>query len=103
MAQVVICLRRLDRILERLECFWARCELDIDTMIRRSDHVYALLTSARTPEMRARLDLRLTEYATFWSRVQGPSLDWLVGWVGVLWRVGDVALVVARRSRIMYH
>jgi hypothetical protein len=30
MAQVVICLRRLDRILERLECFWARCELDID-------------------------------------------------------------------------
>jgi hypothetical protein len=29
-------------------------------MIRRSDHVYAMLSSARTPEMKARLDLRLT-------------------------------------------
>lgn len=43
-------------------------------MIRRSDHVYALLASAKTPEMRARLDLRLTEYATFWSRVQGRQV-----------------------------
>ena len=69
MAQVVICLRRLDRILERLDSFWARCEVDLEIMLRRGDHIRNLIAHAQTPELVGRLNLRLTEYATFWQRV----------------------------------
>jgi hypothetical protein len=68
--QVVISLRRLDRILERLETFWARCEVDLQLMIQRGDHLKCLTMFAQTPDTVQRLHERLTEYKYFWCRVR---------------------------------
>lgn len=70
MAQVVISLRRLDRILERLETFWARCEVDLQLMIQRGDHLKCLTAFAQTPQTIRRLHDRLQEYRFFWCRVK---------------------------------
>ncbi len=78
-SQVIICLQRLDRILERLDSFWARCEVDLDLMIRRGDHIRNLISNAHSPETVARLNARLGEYATFWGRVSLASERYLVG------------------------
>lgn len=67
---MVISLRRLDRILERLETFWARCEVDLQLMIQRGDHLKCLTMFAQTPDTVQRLHERLTEYKYFWCRVR---------------------------------
>jgi len=68
-SQVIVCLQRLDRILERLDSFWARCEVDLDLMIRRGEHIRNLISNAHSPDTVARLNGRLSEYAVFWGRV----------------------------------
>jgi hypothetical protein len=78
-SQVIICLQRLDRILERLDSFWARCEVDLDLMIRRGDHIRNLISNAHSPETVARLNGRLGEFATFWGRVSLACERYLSG------------------------
>jgi hypothetical protein len=68
-SQVIVCLQRLDRILERLDSFWARCEVDLDLMIRRGEHIKNLISNAHSPDTVARLEGRLLEYTVFWGRV----------------------------------
>lgn len=78
-SQVIVCLQRLDRILERLDSFWARCEVDLDLMIRRGEHIRNLISNAHSPETVARLNARLSEYAVFWSRVSSACERYLNG------------------------
>eukprot|EP00624_Nannochloropsis_granulata_P000918 evm.model.NODE_14053_length_24851_cov_29.928293.4 len=78
-SQVIVCLQRLDRILNRLDSFWERCELDLDLIIRRGEHIRNLISTAHSPDTVARLNGRLSEYAVFWGRVSLACERYLKG------------------------
>ncbi|KAK7253476.1 protein serine/threonine kinase [Aureococcus anophagefferens] len=60
------CLGELHVVFSRMELFWSKVEVSLDTVLKRSEALEVLLNFADTPLLKSRLDLRLDKFKAFW-------------------------------------
>ena len=72
------CLGELHVVFTRMELFWSKVELSLDTVLKRSEALEVLLGFADTPALKGRLDARLSTFREFWRGLAEWDLDLVV-------------------------
>ena len=92
---VIKCLGELHVIFSRMELFWSKVEVSLDTVLRRSEALETLLKFSETPKLKARFDKRLDQFRQFWQTLA----TWNLEIVGLGPKTGGLASAAPPRQR----
>lgn len=74
-APVLKCLGELHVVFSRMELFWSKVELSLDTVVRRNESLEILLKFADSPELKSRFEARLVQFKAFWASLAAWDIE----------------------------
>lgn len=69
------CLGELHVVFARIELFWSKVEVSLDTILRRNEALETLVSFSDTPKIKSRFDTRLEQCRDFWSALASWQID----------------------------
>mmetsp|Transcript_3948 Transcript_3948/g.12126 ORF Transcript_3948/g.12126 Transcript_3948/m.12126 type:complete len:605 (+) Transcript_3948:97-1911(+) len=74
-APILKCLSELHVVFSRMELFWSKVEVSLDTILRRNEALDTLVNFADAPRLKTRFDARLSQFRTFWLSLANWQID----------------------------
>eukprot|EP00633_Aureoumbra_lagunensis_P000940 CAMPEP_0197292150 /NCGR_PEP_ID=MMETSP0890-20130614/21453_1 /TAXON_ID=44058 ORGANISM="Aureoumbra lagunensis, Strain CCMP1510" /NCGR_SAMPLE_ID=MMETSP0890 /ASSEMBLY_ACC=CAM_ASM_000533 /LENGTH=653 /DNA_ID=CAMNT_0042765819 /DNA_START=122 /DNA_END=2083 /DNA_ORIENTATION=- len=92
---VLKCLGELHVVFSRMELFWSKVEVSLDSILRRNEALTTLLKFADEPQLKTRFDNRLHQFRQFWIDLE----RWTVESPGIISASGTAQHHQSQRRR----